>query len=251
MIYRRIAHIISTWALNVQKWIQAENIFYTRGVKKNLQIANSKGRGAKKGLFVAVFLSFCIFSLVHAQVITEDTITNEPFFKASKFKSNGYVGFEMQPTQILKTKAAMLVGFNLNWVINHKFVVSAKYHTLSSRTNIRSLILPGSDGNTWLVHHFAGLGFGYVVFHDKKFSLQPELTAGWGSAKYVVSSTESKRNDYGALIPAVYGIYNAHKNFRVGAGLNYRAVFGRNFDNITPMHLSGVAGVVFIRVGTF
>lgn len=250
MIYGRIAHIISTYSLNVQKWIQAENIFYTRGVEKNLPIANSKERGAKKGLFVVV-LSFCIFSLVHAQVMTEDTTINEPFFKASKFKSNGYVGFEMQPTQILKTKAAMLVSFNLNWVINHKFVVIVKYHTLSSRTNIRSIVLPGSDGNTWLVHHFAGLGFGYIFFNEKKFSLQPELAAGWSSAKYMVSSAVSKRNDYGTLIPAVYGIYNAHKNFRVGVGLNYRAVFGKNFDNITTTHLSGVAGVVFIRVGTF
>lgn len=181
----------------------------------------------------------------------EDTTANEPFFKAAKFKSNGYVGFEMQPTQILKTKAAMVVGFNLNWVVNHKFVVSAKYHTLSSRANIRPIVAPGSGGSTWLIHHFAGLGLGYILFHDKKFSFQPELTAGWTSAKYLVTATESKRNDYGALIPAVYGIYNAHKNFRVGAGLNYRAVFGKNFMNITPMDLSGVSGVVFIRVGTF
>lgn len=242
----------------VHKWLQAENIFYTRGVERNLQRAKGKEQNAKckgqkaiKGLFVAFLLWFCSFSLVQAQLMTEDTTTNEPFFKASKFKSSGYVGFEMQPTQILKNKAAMVVGFNLNWVINHRFVVSGKYHTLSSRTNIRPVISPGSDGNTWLIHHFAGLGFGYIFFHDKKFSLQPELTAGWSSAKYVVSSTENKRNDYGALIPAVYGIYNAHKNFRVGAGLNYRAVFGKNFENITPMHLSGVSGVVFIRVGTF
>lgn len=189
--------------------------------------------------------------MVQAQVMKEDTTTNEPFFKAAKFNSKGYVGFEMQPTQILKTKAAMVVGFNLNWVVNHKLVVSARYHTLSSRTNIRPIIAPNTDGSTWLIHHFAGLGFGYIFFHDKKFSLEPELAAGWCSAKYVVSSTENKRNDYGALIPAVYGIYNAHKNFRVGAGINYRAVFGKNFMNLTPMHLSGVAGVVFMRVGTF
>lgn len=183
--------------------------------------------------------------------MVEDTSTNEPFFKASKFKSNGYVGFDMQPTQILKTKAAMIVGFSLNWVINHRFVVSAKYHTLSSRTNIRPVIVPGSDGNTWLTHHFAGLGFGYIFFHDKKFSLQPELTAGWSSAKFEYPTDTKNRNDYGAIIPAVYGVYNAHKNFRVGAGINYRAVIGSKYRNIIPMDLSGVAGVVFIRVGTF
>lgn len=186
-----------------------------------------------------------------AQVIIEDTTENEPFFKASKFKSSGYVGFEMQPTQILKLKAGMIAGFNLNWVINHRFVVSAKYHTLSSQVNIRPVILPDSDGKTLLVHHFAGAAFSYIFFYNKKFSLQPELAAGWCSVKFEYPANVTNRNDYGAVIPALCGVFNAHKNFRIGAGINYRAVFGKNYSNITPAHLSGIAGVICIRAGTF
>lgn len=186
-----------------------------------------------------------------AQVMVEDTTTNQPFFKASKFKSAGFVGFEMQPTQILKNKAAMVLGFNLNWVINRKFVVSAKYHTLSSRVDIRAFVDETGSGKAYLTHHFAGLGFGYILFHDKRFSLQPELTAGWCSAKFEYPTDVKKRQDYGAVIPAIYGIYNAHKNFRVGAGLNYRAVVGKQAYNLGFAELSGVSGVVFIRVGTF
>jgi hypothetical protein len=222
----------------VQKWIQAENIFYTRGM--NL---------VKIVLFSVLFSAFA--ALAHAQVMTEDTATNEAFFKAAKFKSNGYVGFEMQPSQILKSKAAMLVGFNLNWVVNHKFVVTAKYHILSSQLNVRGVVATTDGAPVFLIHHFAGLGFGYIVFHDKKFSLQPELTAGWCSAKFEYPSNTKNRKDYGAIIPAVYGIYNAHKNFRVGAGLNYRAVVGTKGLGISANSLSGVAGVIFIRVGTF
>lgn len=186
-----------------------------------------------------------------AQVMVEDTTTNQPFFKASQFKSAGFVGFEMQPTQILKNKAAMVLGFNLNWVVNHKFVVSAKYHTLSSRVDVRKTVAETGTGTAYLTHHFAGLSFGYILFHDKKFSLQPELTAGWCSAKFEYPTDIKNRQDYSAIIPAVYGIYNAHKNFRVGAGLNYRMVVGKEAYNLGFAELSGISGVVFIRVGTF
>ncbi|MCW5908046.1 MAG: hypothetical protein KIS94_09325 [Chitinophagales bacterium] len=205
-------------------------------------------KGSK--ILFSLGLLFAI-NTVFAQVMVEDTTENEPFLKAAKFKSSGYTGFEMQPTQILKSKAGMIVGFNLNWVINHRFVVSAKYHTLSSQTNIRPVMSPGSDGKTLLIHHFAGAAFSYIFFQNKKFSLQPELAAGWCSAKFEYPANSTNRNDYGAIIPAVYGVFNAHKNFRVGAGVNYRAVLGKNYFNITPAHLSGVAGVIFIRAGTF
>lgn len=183
--------------------------------------------------------------------MVEDTTTNQPFFKATKFKSACNVGFEMQPTQILKTKAAMVLGFNLNWVINHKFVVSAKYHTLSSQVNVAYIITETPVVNALLTHHFAGLGFSYIVFHNKKFSLQPELTAGWASTKFEYPTDVKNRHDYAAIIPAVYGVFNAHKHFRVGAGINYRAVFGKEAHNLGFAELSGISGVVFIRAGTF
>ena len=79
-----------------------------------------------------------------AQVIVEDTVRQGAFFASKKFTSNCYVGFEAQPGQILTNKAAMLVGFNLNWVVNHQYVVSAKYHTLTTQNDVRELVEPGS-----------------------------------------------------------------------------------------------------------
>ena len=74
--------------------------------------------------------------------------------------------------------------------------------------------------------------------------------AGWASAKFNYAGAD-RRHDYGAIIPAVYGTWNATKLFRVGVGLNYRAVIGSKFYGINSMQLGGVSGVVFMRVGTF
>lgn len=196
-------------------------------------------------------LLLCVYHFVGAQVITEDTTTNQPFFAAKRFDSKCYVGFEGTATQILKNKAGMNLGLSLNWVVNHKFVVSAKYHGLTSPLNVRSRVLPeGATDTLNLTNHFAGLAFSYIVFDKKKVSLQPELAVGWAMAKFNYQS-KTYRKDYAAIIPAIYGVFNVSKYFRCGLGINYRLALGGKFNGIKDADLSGVGGVIFIRVGTF
>jgi hypothetical protein len=184
-----------------------------------------------------------------AQLMREDTTTNEPFFAAKKFESKFYAGFEAIPTQILKKKAAMNLGVSLNWVVNHKFVVSAKYIVLTTPVNIQSRVQPDQPSDTInLKFHSAGLAFSYILFSNKKFSFQPELYAGWTMLKYDYNGGKYYRN-FGVIQPAVYGVYNATKNFRFGVGLNYRLALGPKL--LSTADMSGVGGVVFIRVGTF
>ncbi len=197
-----------------------------------------------------LLLLLCACFFAEAQVIKEDTTTNAPFFAAKKFDSKCYVGFEGTATQILKTKAAMNLGLSLNWVINHKYVVSAKYQVLTTPVNIQSKVAESSADTIRLTQHFAGLAFSYLLFHNKKFSFQPELAVGWGAVKYSHQS-KTYRKDHAVILPAVYGVYNATKHFRFGIGLNYRLVAGGSLNGLKDADLSGVGGVVFIRVGTF
>ena len=166
-----------------------------------------------------IFFLLAAFSLkAFGQVLLEDTTTNEPFFKATRFNSKFYVGAEGMGTQMLKTQGAMNTGFSLNWVINHRFVVTAMYYALVPATNIQHIVEPDSSSNIRLIHQFAGLGFGYILFDNKLFSFQPELMAGWGDAEYTTGNTTYHSN-FGEMIPVVYGIYNATRFFRLVLGL--------------------------------
>lgn len=226
----------SRWFIRPLKFTpSAPNILYYRGVNTCAK-------------YFCLLLLLTATYLASAQVIKEDTTTNAPFFAAKKFDSKFNVGFEAIPTQILKTKAAMNLGFNLNWVVNHKYVVSAKYYVLTTPVNVRPLVEPNRTDTINLTHHSAGLAFSYILFHNKKFSFQPELYAGWGFLKYGYSGGNYYRH-FGVIVPAVYGVYNAHKNVRLGIGLNYRLTAGAIL--IKDSQLSGVGGVVFLRVGTF
>ncbi len=216
----------------------AKNIFYNRGVNKTLK-------------YFLPLLLLCSCYLGKAQIFIEDTSHHAPFFAAKKFDSKCYVGFEGTATQILKTKAAMNLGLSLNWVVNHKFVVSAKYHVLTTPVNIQPRVAPDNSGDTIRpIMHYAGLGFSYILFSNKKISFQPELSAGWGAVKYSYKN-QNYRKDFAVIMPAVYGVYNATKHFRFGLGLNYRLAIGGSLNGLKDADLSGVGGVMFIRVGTF
>lgn len=192
-------------------------------------------------LMALLFFSFISFA-------QNDTI--EPFFKAKKFESSGYVQAGVAATQMFG-KAAATSYFSLHWVVNRKFVVGANYHLLSSGNNIAPLLYPDDKNAITAVHHFAGLSFAYIFFHDKKFSLQPELAAGWANIKYTRFDTVTTKKNYVGIIPAVYATWNATHILQVGIGLNYRLIAGDRYKDLTTKNLSGVGGLVFIRLGKF
>jgi hypothetical protein len=186
------------------------------------------------------------------QIIDEDTTTHQPFFKARKFNSSCFADFDAMPAEILKTKAGFFAGAGLNWVINHRFVVVARYTGLTTPVAIQNIVTPDHSPEVDLKLQSAAVGFGYIVFSDKLFSFQPELTAGWGGIKYTPDSTDIHfKKSFGEIIPALYGICNATKYFRVGIGLNYRICAAASFNGLKNEDVAGIGGVIFIRVGTF
>ena len=199
---------------------------------------------------VLLLLAFAGLS-ASAQILNEDTSTNQPFFKATKFSSRCYVGLDASAVQILKTQAAGNFGANLNWVINHKFVVSAIYDGLASPTQIQKIVTPDNHADTiTLIHRYVGLGFSYIAFDKKLFSFQPGLSAGWGHIQYIYNN-ETFKNNFAEIVPEVSATYNCTKYFRVGLGLNYRIAAGASLNGLKDADISGIGGIIFIKVGTF
>jgi len=201
-------------------------------------------------LFVLLLLAMAGLH-ASAQLLDEDTSTNQPFFKANKFNSKCYVGLEASAVQILKTKAGANFGVNLNWVINHKFVVSAIYDGLATPTQVQQIVTPGDNSDTIrLVHRYVGLGFSYILFDKKLFSFQPGLSAGWGHIQYGFNNI-TYHKDFAEIVPALNATYNCSKYFRIGLGLNYRIAAGATLNGIKSGDISGIGGIIFIKVGTF
>lgn len=200
--------------------------------------------------FAVVFFTLAAMGL-KAQLINEDSSTHQPFFKASKFSSRCYVGLDASVVQILKTKVGGNFGANLNWVINHKYVVTAIYDGTATQVAIQNRVtLADPNQSTYLAHRYVGAGFSYILFDNKLFSFQPGLTAGWGHIQYAYNNV-TYRNEFAEIVPEVSATYNCTKYFRVGLGLNYRVAVGTSLNGLKSADISGVGGIIFIKVGTF
>jgi hypothetical protein len=186
-----------------------------------------------------------------AQQLNEDTTTHQPFFKASKFSSRCYVGLEASVVQVLKTRVGSNFGVDLNWVVNHKYVISAIYDGLATQNQIQKIVTPADPYTPlYLAHRYVGLGFSYILFDKKLFSLQPGLSAGWGHMQYKYGDI-TYNSDFAEIVPAVTATYNCTKYFRVGLGLNYRIGAAAKLNGLNSADISGVGGIIFIKVGTF
>ena len=186
-----------------------------------------------------------------AQLINEDSSTQQAFFKASKFSSRCYAGLDASVVEILKNKAGGNFGVNLNWVINHKYVVTAIYDGTATQVAIQNRVKPADPNNsTYLTHRYVGAGFSYILFDNKLFSFQPGLTAGWGHIQYSYNNVTYHSN-FAEIVPEVEATYNCTKYFRFGVGLNYRVALGASLNSLKSADISGVGGIIFIKVGTF
>jgi hypothetical protein len=200
-----------------------------------------------------LMLTLLVFAVagVSAQQLNEDTTTHQPFFKASKFSSRCYVGLEASVVQVLKTRVGSNFGVDLNWVINHKYVISAIYDGLATQNQIQKIVIPADPSTPlYLTHRYVGGGFSYILFSDKMFSLQPGISDGWGHIQYSYNNV-TYRKDFYELVPAVTATYNCTKYFRVGLGLNYRITAGAKLNGLGNTDINGVGGIIFIKVGTF
>ena len=195
-------------------------------------------------------LFYLIGHLFFTQAQPVSQVEKQSFFHSSKFHSACFVQFEGQFSAMLKQPSAIM-GVNLNWLINHKIYIGGKYQVQSLPLYVEKYVFSTDFSRIPLKHQSASLNIGYIFFDDKTFSLNPELSAGWSQIVYDVNFGKTIRKNYGLAILGINGIWNAHKNVRVGAGVGGRMLLGSRIDDLKAIQMSGLFGQLFLRVGTF
>lgn len=200
-------------------------------------------------------LAFSISSLVaNAQ---QDTTK---LFYAKKIQSNAFVELGSNIMQSYD-KAGMDVKISINWLVQHKYYIGAAYNQLASKETFMSLKNAPTEitfDETKVKYQTLGLRFGYIFFPDQKIiSLSPDLTVGWAGVRLNTDTVTHKIN--GAYIsPAVKGVFNVSKYFRIGLELNYNIFAIKQFETddkyfikFQGKDLNGIGGGIFFRIGSF
>lgn len=203
---------------------------------------------------ISLLLFSCMALLANAQ---QDTTK---LFYAKKIQSNAFVELGSNITQSYE-KAGMDFNIAVNWLVSHKYYVGAAYSQLASKESFMSLKNSPNEitfDETKVKYQTLGLRFGYIFFPKQKIiSLSPDLTIGWAGVRLNTDTVTHKMN--GAYIsPAIKGVFNVSKYFRIGVSLNYNIFAVKEFETndryfikFQAKDLNGVGGGIFFRIGSF
>ena len=197
----------------------------------------------KKLLFSLSILLWA--SQIYAQ--ESDTIANTSLFRS--IVGQYYFEAGMHIGQIFTKKVGMTTHFSGHVVLYKKYHLGIQYERL---TNFDKVSLFNSDSLIKAEYIFmnqsAGIRFGYTIFHNKKYQLQPTLAVNWAMIKYRTNDFNIRKWNYFLMEPSVNFSYILHKNVAVGAGINYHINIGLNHA-LTNKDLNGFYGNLFLRFG--
>jgi len=187
-----------------------------------------------------LFLFFVAYASAHAQ---QETLAGEGF------QSGGFGGPVLKITPI-NGKTGILVGGRGGWIINHTFILGGGVYGLA--TDIATSV-PGPSGNSFVNFSYGGVELEYIHHWDRLMHLSFGLLIGGGG---VGSRSSNGSNDgdskaFFTMEPWVHGNLNVTASFQISAGVSYLWVTGANSPAASDSQLSGVAGILLLRFGSF
>ncbi len=187
-----------------------------------------------------LLLCFLAFASTHAQ---QETLAGHDLH------SGGFGGPVLKITPI-NGKTGILVGGRGGWIINHTFILGGGGYGLV--TDIAAAA-PGLSGETYVNFGYGGVELEYIHQWDKLMHLSFGLLVGGGGVGTRSSSGSNSGDSKGffTMEPWVNGNINVTDFFRISAGVSYRWVTGANSPAASDSNLSGVAGILILRFGSF
>ncbi len=165
------------------------------------------------------------------------------------FESGGFGGPVLKITPI-NGKTGVLLGGRGGWILNHSFVIGGGGYGLVSDI---AATTPGPGGEPFINFAYGGLELEYIHQWTKLLhsSFGVLIGAGGVGTRLENGSNSGDSKSFFTMEPWVNGNLNVTDFFRISAGVSYRWVTGANSPAASDGDLSGVAGILLLRFGSF
>jgi hypothetical protein len=204
---------------------------------------------------------------IQARVDSRPDSTRHGFFHAEHFNSTFHIQAEGDFGNVMSQRSAE-TGFQAAWVINHKISLAFKYDMLTSTAKVNKYVnsldtLENRQANPISSTNMSAIvSVGYILRSSRKVSFEPAIGIGWTHVSFTdpktgwIDSTEATKVEnfstgYFVVNPTISVIWNTSRNFRIGALLGAKGVFGRDYLRLKSYRVGGVYAGVFMRFGTF
>lgn len=146
----------------------------------------------------------------------------------------------------------VLVGGRGGWIINGSFVIGGGGYGLANQNNFEHITNTLGDRGR-LEMGYGGLELAYVHRPDELVHFSVVVLIGAGGLVWNPQGQFGRQEDDAFFIaePAVDVVLNVTTFFRAGLGLSYRFVRDVQLFDLRDGDISGLAGVVTLKFGSF
>jgi hypothetical protein len=147
---------------------------------------------------------------------------------------------------------AVLVGGRGGWIINGSFVLGAGGYGLANLDNFEHLTNSAGDHGR-LAGGYGGLELTYVLRPDELVHFSMGVLIGAGGLVWNPHGQSGNQEDDAFFItePELDVVLNVTRFFRAGLGVSYRFVRDAELFDLRDGDISGLAGVVTLKFGSF
>jgi hypothetical protein len=164
-------------------------------------------------------------------------------------ESGGFGGPVLKITP-LAGATGVLVGGRGGWIINHTFVVGGGGYGLVNNILADT---PGPNGGRYIDFGYGGVELEYIMQSERLVHFSVGVLIGGGGVGYRDEYNATYGDSRGFFVMEPWG--EVHLNivrfFRISAGASYRWVTGADSPVASDSRLSGVAGILTFRFGSF
>jgi len=194
---------------------------------------------------ITILILFFTSSILFAQ---EETLVS------GGLKSSGFGGPVIKFTQ-LDGKFGVLVGGRGGWIINSTFIIGGGGYGLVNNISSEDCFC---DYSPKLTFGYGGLELEYIIMSDNLIHFSIYTLFGAGAVSYRDDKGWEdwhndfyKENTFFVAEPAVNVEVNITTFFRMSFGGGYRFISGVNKAELSNSDLSGFAGVLAFKFGSF
>jgi hypothetical protein len=190
-------------------------------------------------------LTFCICFQLFAQ---EQTLAGN-----GEMEHGGFGGPVFKYTQI-KNEPAVLVGGRGGWIINHTFVIGGGGYGLVNQIKADYLI---NNIQPFISFGYGGLELEYIIQSAQIVHFTVYTMIGAGGITYKEDLLDDwedwthASDGFFVFEPAINIEVNIINFFRINAGVSYRFVSGLYYGELQNSDLSGLAGALTLKFGSF
>ena len=166
-------------------------------------------------------------------------------------RHGGFGGPAVKLTQI-DSELGVLAGGRGGWILDGSWVIGGGGYVLVNGGNFDHVTNAQGDPGE-LEMAYGGLELGYVHCPDESVHVALGLLIGSGGVTWNRNGQSGNGTDDGFFVaePELDVVLNVTRSFRAALGVSYRLTQGVELFDLGDAELSGLAGIVTLKFGSF